>query len=264
VDFGQTEAGVVSIQGTPATVSTIATVEIQKSDPLYLASPWASGAEARGSGLHETAFGRDGLATYKRLESKIQEKAVSTNTYWRLSSWTQPEGQVNCPAAKGVLGIVLTNATTYDPKAPTWNAASNSLDFQVASSHLKEDGSLNEGYYRLWISEPYAKCLWGANASKRNASISVLGANGETQVATTTFGGSSGWIHFDASGYHHSSPTITVRLLDEQAKVTEPVAVLPKPGKKVTITCVNTKNKKLTKKVTAVGPKCPTGYKNKP
>ena len=36
------------------------------------------------------------------------------------------------------------------------------------------------------------------------------------------------------------------------------------PAEKTTISCVSTKNKKITKKITAVAPKCPTGYKKKP
>jgi hypothetical protein len=266
VDFGAREPGVITVEGGPVLVSTIATVDIPESDPLFPNGQSAIESRARGTGLHETAFGRDGLRTYKRVESKIQEKAVSTNTYWRLSSWEQPGNQSSCPTAKGVRGIALTNATTYDPQAPTWDSKANSLSFQVASSHLMEDGSINAGYYRLLISDAYAQCLWGANANKRSASISVLGANGETQVATTTFGGSNGWINFDAAGYHHSSPTITVKLLDETAAMpapvpANPVVVAPKPAKKTTITCVKGK---VTKKVTAVGPKCPAGYKKKP
>jgi hypothetical protein len=57
-----------------------------------------------------------------------------------------------------------------------------------------------------------------------------------------------------AYGFTFSSPTISVKLSQTAA----PVA-----AKKITITCVSTKNKKLTKKVTAVGPKCPAGYKKK-
>jgi hypothetical protein len=259
VDFGQVEPGVISVEGNPVTVSTISTSEIPKSDPLYPMDQRSKDADALARGLHETAFGRDGLATYKRVESRILEKAVSTNTYWRLSSWSQTDGQLQCPAAKGVLGVAMTNATTYDPKAPTWNASTNSLDFQVASSHLMEDGSLNQGYYRLLISEAYAKCLWGSNATKRSAAISVLGSDGTTEVATTTFGGSNGWIHFDAAGYHYSSPKIVVKLLDEP-NTTANQSTKPEP---TTIVCVNKKNKKLTRKVTAIAPKCPTGFKAK-
>jgi hypothetical protein len=58
-----------------------------------------------------------------------------------------------------------------------------------------------------------------------------------------------GWLHLAAYGFTFSSPTISVKL--SQAK---PLA------KKTTITCVKGK---LTKKVTAVGPKCPAGYKKK-
>jgi hypothetical protein len=50
-----------------------------------------------------------------------------------------------------------------------------------------------------------------------------------------------------------------VKLLDE------PSTTANQPTKQVatTIVCVNKKNKKLTRKVTAIAPKCPTGFKTK-
>lgn len=254
IDFGMKAPGVLSIEGSPVRVSTIATDDMAKDDARgHTDSQWAD-ATANARGIHETAFGRTGLDLYKRVENRIKERAVSTNTYWRLSSWTQPQS-FSCPGLKGVLGVALTNATTYEPNAPTWNKETNSLDFRVASSHFLDDGAINVGYYRLLISDAYAKCLWGANATKRSASISVLGANGETEVATTTFGSSNGWIHFDAEGYHYSSPTITVKLLeDAKSEVIMPLR------RSTTITCAKGK---IAKKITGVAPKCPTGYKKK-
>jgi hypothetical protein len=59
------------------------------------------------------------------------------------------------------------------------------------------------------------------------------------------------WIHLGAYGFGFSSPTLKVKFTQ---------AAAPVVAKKTTITCVKGKT---TKKVTAVKPTCPTGFKKK-
>jgi hypothetical protein len=59
------------------------------------------------------------------------------------------------------------------------------------------------------------------------------------------------WIHLGAYGFGFSSPTLKVKFTQAKAAVI---------AKKTTITCVKGKT---VKKVTAVGPKCPAGFKKK-
>ncbi len=252
IDFGVEKPGYVSVRGKPVEVSTAITSFIPKGDPLYDVT--AEVEQMQGEfGEPRQSLGRaDGIQNWNRFGSKVLQKAVSTNTYWRLSSWLGGnQGQYSCPNISGVRGVVISNAAAYTPTAPTLNRTTGSLDFEVASTHYKANGDLNDGFYDLLLNEKIAKCIWGAGVSGNNASISVVNADGSVQVATTTFAISGGWAKFKAYGYHYSKPKISVNLSKSKASAPQ----------KSTITCVKGK---LTKKVTAVNAKCPTGYKKKP
>ena len=251
IDFGVSKPGYVTVSGAPIEVSTAVTSFIPKGDPLYSVEPKAEIMQGE-TGTTVLALGRrDGIMLWNKFGSTVLDKAASTNTYWRLSSWLgSNEGQYNCPNVTGVLGVVLSNAAAYTPTAPALNRVTGSLDFEVASTHFKENGELNDGFYDLLLNEKLARCIWGAGVTGNNASISVVNADGSAQVATTTFAISGGWAKFKAYGYHYSKPKISVNL-DNKVPST----------KKSTISCVSLKNKTLTKKITAVSPQCPVGYK---
>ena len=118
------------------------------------------------------------------------------------------------------------------------------------------------------ISEEVSKCLYGFSGAAAKATISVTTTEGSQQIATTSFTNEGGWMHLSAKGFSFSSPTIKIVLSKEELgkvqgpnqdsapqKIEAPVVL-----KKSTITC--TKGK-LIKKVTAVKPMCPSGYKKK-
>lgn len=253
IDFGVTKEGYVTVSGSPVEVSTAVTSFIPKGDPLYDIRPEVEIMQGE-VGESRQALGRmDGIMQWNRFGSKVLDKAASTNTYWRLSSWLGGnQGQYNCPTVSGVRGVVLSNAAAYTPTAPALNRATGSLDFEVASTHFKANGDLNDGFYDLLLNEKLAKCIWGAGVSGNKAAISVVNADGSAQVATTTFAISGGWAKFKAYGYHYSKPTIKVNLVSDKPAVA--------PAKKSTITCFKIKNKKISKKVSGISPKCPAGY----
>jgi hypothetical protein len=80
-------------------------------------------------------------------------------------------------------------------------------------------------------------------------------------VTTQTLKLSSGFYYFNISGFGFSAPTIRVKLAQNPGSST-PVLAEGKASsaKKSTIICLKGKT---TKKVTAVNPKCPAGYKKK-
>lgn len=251
IDFGAAKPGYVTVSGAPIEVSTAVTSFIPKGDPLYSVDPNAEIMQGE-TGTTGLALGRrDGIMLWNKFGSKVLDKAASTNTYWRLSSWLGGnEGQYNCPSVSGVRGVILSNAAAYTPTAPALNRTTGSLDFEVASTHFKANGDLNEGFYDLLLNEKLAKCIWGAGVTGNAASISIVNSDGSAQAATTTFAISGGWAKFKAYGYHYSKPTISVNLNNKASS-----------AKTSSITCVSLKNKKVTKKVTAVSPKCPAGFK---
>jgi hypothetical protein len=89
------------------------------------------------------------------------------------------------------------------------------------------------------------------------AAIEVLNPDGTTQVATTTFRVLNGYVYFRAAGFHFSVPKIKVSVIDA---LPTPKKTTSASKKLSTITCIKGK---LTKKVTAVKPKCPAGYRSK-
>jgi hypothetical protein len=76
-----------------------------------------------------------------------------------------------------------------------------------------------------------------------------------------------GWLKMTAGGFTFSTPSIKVKLSQEAPTPAPSASATPSPtptvkpvAKKITITCTKGKT---TKKVTAIKPTCPTGYKKK-
>ena len=186
-----------------------------------------------------------------------KDKATSTNTYWafKAMNYGQNSSEVQkCSDNTGnVAGLVTTNALTYLPGPPTFDKESQSLTYKVASPHYEANGSLASGSYDLSMRSDIARCIYGFSNAPIKAEISITSDDGEKKVATTVVNEKNGWLYLSAKGFTFSAPTINVKL--SQEKVVAPVA-----KKKVTISCVKGKT---TKKVTAVSPKCPAGYKKK-
>jgi hypothetical protein len=103
-----------------------------------------------------------------------------------------------------------------------------------------------------------ARCIYGFSSAPVSASVTVTSSDGGVQkVATTLLNERDGWLHLGAYGFGFSSPTLKVKLIQEKVVPKASTTVTPK---KSSITCVKGKT---SKKVTAVNPKCPTGYKKK-
>ena len=162
-----------------------------------------------------------------------------------------------------IVGLVTTNAPIYDGGAPRFN--DGFLDYKLAGLHTKADGSLFIGSYDLVIRSAFARCLYGFTSAPLQATVSVLGADGVTSnVATELVQERDGWISLVARNFTFSTPTARVKFSQTAAAPTKGATSTevkkPAAAKKITITCVKAK---LIKKVSAVNPKCPTGYKKK-
>jgi len=209
------------------------------------------------------ANSKGSLSDWVKYEKAIGSRAVFDSTIWHVVSYSTNaqkyiyQGMNGCLTNKsGVLGYVSTNSTVYDVSAPTWDVASQSLSFKVASPTFDADGDKNSGVYELAIQQDVARCLWGDALINPKATIEVLDDSGNKQIATSVFTQKGNWIYFRAYGFHYSTPTVKVRLSKNDAP--SPTATVP--VKKISITCIKGKT---TKKVTATNPKCPTGFKKK-
>ena len=159
-----------------------------------------------------------------------------------------------------LLGIVTTNAMVYSPSAPEFK--DGALNYKVAGLHHMEDGkTLTRGSYDLAIRSSVARCVYGFTSAPFQASVSVINADGSEQIIgteTVREDAKREWLFLTARNFTFSTPTIRVKLTQEKQAV-----VATAPLKKVvtkTLTCVKGK---IVRKVTAISPKCPTGYKKK-
>ena len=224
-------------------------------DPRILSSMWPST-----SGIEDGE-----LKMWNAYEPYFSKTASSISSLWKITG----EGNLNlqkfnsseCVSAGKIDGILATNATQYSPTPPTFIESSQELSYQLAAPHFKETNEEFKGTYSLVISEKLARCIWGNSLTNASAKVSILSADGKTSVTTQTLKSSLGFYYFNISGFGFSAPTIRVKLAQNSGS-TSPV--LPE-GKvptamKSTIICLKGKT---TKKVTAVKPKCPTGYKKK-
>jgi hypothetical protein len=199
--------------------------------------------------------------------SALQDKAPMAPTQWSIRSTNSGDDQKGCYGNKLELsGIVATNSNFFVSGPPTYNNVENSLDYKVASPHYLPSGEVFKGNYNLVMKSSVARCIYGFTDAPVSATVSVVAADGTSQVATTVLGEKNGWLYLSASGFTFSSPTVRVKLTQEAVVAPTPTptptsSVSAKPVvKAVTIICVKGKT---SKQVTAVNPKCPTGYKKK-
>ena len=172
-------------------------------------------------------------------------------------------------------GLVTTNATTYLPGPPIYNKSQATLDYKVMAPHFASDKSVFLGSYNLMINSKLARCIYGFSSAPIGATVSVVASDGTNRVATTVVSQDSKFLRLSANGFEFSDPTVQVKITQAEVKPTPsptetqtltPVST-PTPqvtnvakSKTTTITCIKGKT---TKKVTAVNPKCPSGYKKK-
>ena len=199
------------------------------------------------------------------------DKATAEQTMWNFHTLTSQEsfGANKCfTSAEKVTGIVTTNSATYSAGPPEFDAISEALNYKVSAPHFSSSGELFKGSYDLILSEEVSKCLYGFAGASAKATISVTTTEGAQQIASTSFTNEGGWMHLSAKGFTFSSPTIKIKLSKEEPQKVEVPKQESVPEKvesavvvkKSSITCIKGK---VTKKVTAVKPKCPAGYKKK-
>lgn len=198
------------------------------------------------------AGGNTVAAFIERYRSVTKDSASGVTTMWNFATISSGNGSYCLSDTSKVQGIVTTNAMGYDGSAPSY--VGGILSYKVSGMHYMPDRITEvEGTYDLVMRSDTARCLYGFSKAPISATVSVTSASGEAKVATTVVSEKDGWLKMAAYGFTFSSPTISVKLSQAATVV----------SKKSTITCVSAKNKKLTKKISGVAPKCPSGFKKK-
>jgi hypothetical protein len=193
-------------------------------------------------------------------------KPVGYSSEWNGATWGV-KGSGSCQITSGKIAMVSSNATLYSTFPPAWDQAEQTLAYRVGSLHLDHTGALHRGHFNLAVPKEFAQCLWGSNISNARASVAVTNSDGTSNVATSVLSQDSQMIYFKVAGFTFSTPQIKVKLEIPAVEPTPAASPTPIPvvttkaaPKRTTITCVKGKT---TKKVTALKPKCPAGYKKK-
>jgi len=249
-----------------------------KKDPNFLRNPtnYVQGGRTsespdplqRNNIYGPTPSSQAGMEQLKLWIPYIEDKATALLSYWSVRTLTpdEMEGSSKCfQDAKSVTGIVTTNSTQYSAGPPAFEKSEGTLNYVVASPHFGTKGDVFKGSYDLVMRSDVARCVYGFSKAPINASISITSADGTPQVATTLIGERNGWLYLQAKNFEFSAPIVKAKLTQEVAPEPTPTATpsttaKPVVTKKATITCVKGKT---VKKVTAVAPKCPSGFKKK-
>jgi hypothetical protein len=193
-----------------------------------------------------------------------KDKAYATVSTWSFRTMQDYQEYAKCIGDSGVAGMVTTNSNAYIAGPPKFQ--DGDLAYRVASPHYDSKGEVQIGTYDLAIRSDIARCIYGFTSAPIQATLSVVYADGESKKATTLVSEKNNWLRLSAKGFTYSSPTVKVRLSQEEAvvapsaKPSPSVTLKPAAAKKTSITCVKGKT---SKKVTAVNPTCPKGYKKK-
>jgi hypothetical protein len=216
-----------------------------------------------------TPYSKQGMEQLNLWLPFIEDRATASLSFWsvRTLSPGEMEGSSKCfQDSKNVTGIVTTNATQYSAGPPAFNKSEGTLNYQVSAPHYSPDKSEFKGSYDLVMRSDVARCIYGFSKAPISATLEVTSSDGTPQIATTIIGEKNGWVYLRAKNFGFSDPIIKAKLSQEPEVVVTPTptptpSVTTKPvAKKITVTCVKGKT---TKKVTAVKPKCPTGFKKK-
>ena len=228
-------------------------------------------------GISSASQGTSTLNDLKIWLPFLGEKATVVPSAWSFRSLgvvasyqltTSPYRECISRSSTNLLGVVASNATAFSSGPPTFNAATASLDYQIAAPHLTSKGDVFTGSYSLIMNSQFARCIYSLTSAPVKATVSVINTEGQKQIATESVSESDSWIRLSAEGFTFSSPLVRVKLSQDVPAASEPAntgktevaSVKPVAGKKISITCI--KGKKL-KKISGIKPKCPTGFKIK-
>jgi hypothetical protein len=203
---------------------------------------------------HSNKYDDLGIDEFLSWMPLLGDKSVAMPSQWsfqtlNLASNTAAELSKCTSSVSSLAGLIFTNASVFSSGAPTFDKAAGTLDYKVASPHIKADGMLTTGTYDLVLNSTVARCLYGFSKAPIGANVSVVSNDGQTQVATTIIKEANGFFRMGAYGFGFSSPTIKMRIT--QAGLA---------GAKITITCINGIK---ARKVTGANPVCPAGFKKK-
>ena len=277
----KTNSGIdLSVEGDPVVVPAIGATQPYASLPenireLYKGhygggSYGDQGPTGRRNQISQPAPDREAtFAEYALWKDYIKDKANASPSNWTVRTLDIASDTAECfKDTSKFIGVVTTNAMMYSGGPPVFNKAAGTLEYKVGAPHLTSKGEVFKGSYDLQVNSEVARCLYKFTSAPIQASISIVNETGENSVATTVVNEKDGWLRLAAYGFTFSTPIVKVTLTQAapvptptpSAIPTAPAIAKPIAAKKTAITCIKGKT---IKKVTAVNPKCPSGYRKK-
>ena len=211
------------------------------------------------------------IGFWESIESAVDIRTGGVDSTWFFETANTSTTDVGwlwpCVKTPQLSGVIASNATVMRPTPPKWNAATETLEFRIASPHLDEKGKIAEGFYNLSVSREVATCLWGKDVVNARASVTVVNQDGEKKIFTSSYVVSSGYLNFQIAGFTYSVNTIKIRLeksteapspTPQSSESTPKASKIESQPQKKSITCVKGKTiKKVTTKT------CPAGFKKR-
>ena len=146
------------------------------------------------------------------FRSFLKDTSSGVNTIWSVGTAPYGQGGFGCLSDPNrVLGIVTTNATTYEGSAP--NFSKGFLQYNLGGMHYLPGGTeLALGTYDLVMRSDVARCLYGFSKAPLSGSVSVVNEKGAKTTATTVVSEKNGWLKMAAYGFTFSKKTIKVKI----------------------------------------------------
>lgn len=209
--------------------------------------------------MNAPSSGENAFVIMDAFKPFMNDRSMVSIPSWSISSLKETSPSLSACTAKGsISGLVTTNATAYQGAPPTFNGTT--LNYKVGALHFTDNGDIFKGRYELLMPASTARCLYGYSSTPVSATVSITTESGVANVATTVLSERNGWLHLNADGFTFSNPTIQIKLTPPAKAINPPPATGPTPPRVALKTqwCAKGYAKK---KVTAVKPVCPKGYK---
>jgi hypothetical protein len=212
------------------------------------------------------AAGQEALDDFKLWNPLLADKPMAMRTIWSLKSIGNFDPAIQSCNKQGLSGLVTTNAAVYSDGPPSFDKESQSLNYTVGAPHYDTANNLFNGTYSLIMNAEVARCIYGFGQAPISAKIEIASEDGSPAVAITTLNQKDGWLRLSAQGFTYSTPQIRVKLSEEKTFGTPTPVPVPSDISKPAVVAKQLKTikctkGKITKRVTALKPKCPSGFK---
>ena len=195
----------------------------------------------------EASLGLTPTFTYRYYQSfnAIREfKTLFSTRIWNIQLSSVPKNLFCDSTKSAIFGQVQSNSTIYSQGIP--NILGSKMNFMLGSPHLDENGDLNRGVYEFSMKEEVLKCMYRLKNAPIYAEVSITDEKGFKKIATINSGSSNGNYSIAIKNFTYSTPVISLTFKNVD-------------GTK-TITCIKGR---LTREISGLNPKCPSGYKAK-